>query len=83
MKGFFFILIIPTIHEINTVHKEKVIKLKSLIYKQYLECWLLERGDFRHHFFQFSRLFSDFLLSGLPTTHAERLIQSLTGFLYG
>ena len=30
----------PTIHEINTVHKEKVIKLKCLIDKQYFKCWL-------------------------------------------
>ena len=57
----------------------------SLIYKKYLESWLLESGGFRLNLFQFSGLFSDFRLSGLSTTHAhtERLIQSLTGFLDG
>ena len=54
----------PTIHEINTVHKEKVIKLKCLIYKQFLECWLLRRGGFHLNLFWFSSLFSDFPLLG-------------------
>ena len=57
----------------------------SLIYKQYLEYWLLERDGFRLNLIQFSSLFSDFHLSGLSMTHvhAERLIQSPAAFLDG
>ena len=39
-----------------------------LIYKQYLECWLLKRGGFRFKLFRFSSLLSDFRLSSLSTT---------------
>ena len=56
-----------------------------LIYKQYIECWLLEKGAFRLSLFLFSSFFSDFRLSGLSMTHAhaKHLIQSPTGFLNG
>ena len=36
----------------------------SLIYKQYLECWLLERGGFCLNLFRFGSLFSDFSFIG-------------------
>ena len=38
MKSFIFFIyiIIPSIHEINTVHKEKVNKLKRLLYNSTL-----------------------------------------------
>ena len=57
----------------------------SLIYKQYLECWLLERGGFRFNLLWFCSLFSDFRLSGLSTARAQagRPIQSPMGFADG
>ena len=53
----------------------------SLIYKQYLECWLLERGSFVLTFFSLAACLVISFIN--DTSHAERLIQSPKGFLDG
>ena len=85
-KGFFIYITTLTINEINIVHKEKVIKLKCLLYtNSILSVGYWWEVVFVLTFFGLAACLVIFAYQALSTTHvhAECLIQSPTGFLSG